>query len=125
MKTTKRRVPEKHATWIVLAMAIAVLIAASLAFLPMSFPWLAWGALGYFAIVTGWREFFVVDRGSKAGSRTDSTSAVWAISAGWIVAISIGILGFFEIVSMRNLVLGLAAIFVLIMLWRQTAGGRG
>jgi 4-hydroxybenzoate polyprenyltransferase len=122
MKTTKRCVLEKHATWIVLAMAITVLIAVSLAFLPMSFPWLAWGALGYFAIVTGWREFIVVDRGPEAVSRTDPTNSVWAISAGWIVAISVWTLGFFELIELRHALTGLAALLILKSLVKLTVG---
>ena len=124
MKVRKWQVPEKHAIWIVPALASAVAVALSLVFAPLSFPWFAWGALGYFAIVTGWREFIVVDSAPETNSRTFWTRSNRAIATGWIVAISIWILGFLEIISMRDLILGLAAMFVLIMLWRTNGRWR-
>jgi drug/metabolite transporter (DMT)-like permease len=124
MKMSKRRVSKKFGTLIVLAMAIAVTTAISLAFPPLSFPWLAWGALGYFAIVTGWREFIVVNRSIEVASPDDQSSTTLAIYAGSIVALAVTVLGFLELIQMRDALTGLAAIVILNCLLRQTIGDR-
>jgi drug/metabolite transporter (DMT)-like permease len=124
MKMSKRRVSKKFATLIVLAMAIAGTTAISLAFPPLSFPWLTWSALGYFAIVTGWREFIVVNRSIEVASPDDQSSTSLAIYAGSIVALAVTVLGFLELIQMRDALTGLAAIVILNCLLRQTIGDR-
>jgi drug/metabolite transporter (DMT)-like permease len=124
MKMSKRRVSKKFATWIVLVMAIAVTAAITLAFPPLSFAWLAWGALGYFAIVTGWREFIVVNRGAEGASPDCQISTTLAIYAGSLVASAVSVLGFLELIQMRDALTGLAAIVMLDCLLRQTIADR-
>jgi hypothetical protein len=119
---SKRRVPEKFATWIILAMAIAVMTTISLVFPPLSFPWLAWGALGYFAIMTGWKEFIVVNRRTDVASPDDQNSTTLAICAGGLVAFVVSLMGFFEIIELRYALTGLAAILIFKSLVNLTVG---
>jgi hypothetical protein len=119
---SKRRVPETFATWIILAMAIAVMTTISLVFPPLSFPWLAWGALGYFAIMTGWKEFIVVNRRTDVASPDDQNSTTLAICAGGLVAFVVSLMGFFEIIELRYALTGLAAILIFKSLVNLTVG---
>jgi hypothetical protein len=124
MKMNRLRIPQKHATWVVLAMAAAVTTALALMFPFLSFLWLAWGALGYFAIVTVWRDCIVVVRRAEVASPDDPKRTTIAIYAGTLVAFAVTVLGFLELIQMSHVLIGLAAILIFQRLVKQTLGKR-
>ena len=127
MPFKKLSVREPIALAIVLALAVALAVGASHAFQPLSFAWLAWCALGFFAIIIVWRELFAVDRLSEANAEqceNGSRSITFGIgiSVVFVFIVLLGVSGFLEPWPVWS---GVAAFVVLAGLLELTVGYDG
>lgn len=122
MKLRKLRVPRQYADWVVVAVASAGLLANSLLFSPWGLPWLAWAVLGYFAIVTLWRDFIVVKSSQDEPVQKDRISAPTSRLIEGLFGVVIVTLGLLEILPPWVFASGVAYIFVIYWLLGHTIG---
>jgi hypothetical protein len=120
MKKYRIHVHETYAAWTVCAVAAVAAIALSLTFAPWSFAWLAWGMLGYFTIVTGWRELVVVDSDAASDLQQAQRCPRRVIYVASLAGLVISVLGFFEFIRVQDLLVVVAAIAVVSRLLKTT-----
>jgi hypothetical protein len=116
------RVRQPAAIGFVIALACAVTAAVTFVVSPFGFPWLAWCALGYFAIVTLVKERFTIVGARDSGRKGFRDRRTITILIAYLYAMLFSILGFLGYVEAPMLLIGLAAIFVIDSLIKHAVG---
>jgi hypothetical protein len=118
------RVRRPAAIGLVVTLACAVTAAATFTLSPFGFPWLAWCALGYFAIVTFVKERFTIVSVRDSERRTVRDRKTITSLIAYLYAMVFSVLGFLGYVEAPILLAGLAAIFAIDSLLKHTVGGQ-